>query len=469
MNRPIRLVLPTACALALVLFAALAPAPRAREARLAATSLTGCDASSLAGTDAARTIPAYTGVLQPFDGTSPVASCSLAVATGYYSGAWLDVVAWDPLALAPDLSTISLRTRNYDASEMLYNHARAVYAPPVVTRPVPGVAEPGPAMLAINYVVLYSYNTQDVRYWTDGPAGMPAAYSYTGTTLTPLAGPHPVLAATFCPGDGTENLRVLQSVTKTTTLLGFEAYEYLQRFRVPMASTVEWVELAFGYNANVYPPERGWVAIIDGDDMPAPSAALPQPIFQADFYNAPLTRPTWATHFLTAAPVILQPHHDYWLLARSVNKYPLYVRDLTGNEGPEFLGQIGPFYSRSTATGTWTPGGMRALSFRLLGEPGPPPLAVEPGLARGLRLGVEPNPARGSALVRWSGARGAIRLEVLDERGRRVASHEATGAGGSWSWRGNREDGTPFAPGVYFVRAVDGAGVRGAARVVLIR
>jgi len=71
--------------------------------------------------------------------------------------------------------------------------------------------------------------------------------------------------------------------------------------------------------------------------------------------------------------------------------------------------------------------------------------------------------------VRWSGAQGSVRIEVLDPRGRRVSSYDAAGAEGTWMWRGGRDDGQPFAPGVYFVRAIDASGARGVARVVLLR
>ncbi len=79
-----------------------------------------------------------------------------------------------------------------------------------------------------------------------------------------------------------------------------------------------------------------------------------------------------------------------------------------------------------------------------------------------------PNPARDLALVRWSGATGEVRLEVLDARGRRVGTGVA-GAAGSWTWRIAPTGRRPLSAGVYFVRVTDGAGRRAPARVVVVR
>jgi hypothetical protein len=93
-----------------------------------------------------------------------------------------------------------------------------------------------------------------------------------------------------------------------------------------------------------------------------------------------------------------------------------------------------------------------------------------PGVTgRGLRLAAGPNPATSAALVRWSGAAGSARIEVLDARGRRVATHEGAGDSGSWLWRGVDDGGEPLPAGVYFVRALDREGTAGTTRVVLVR
>ena len=473
MNRSALRLLPAAASLAAVLFAAAAPAQRAREAAPAAAAAnnTGCNPTALAGTNALHLIAPQFGVLQPFDGTLPVSSCSLAVNNPGYSSGRLTVVEWDPLSLTPDPTAVALRTRGYSASELQYNRVRANFNPPIVTQAVAGVAAATRTTLALDYVVTDNINGQDLNYWTDGPVEMPTAFTHSsGGVPAPMPGSHPVLGISFCPGEDTADLRVLQSVAGPSVLLGFGPYEYLQQFRVPERCELRWIEIAFGYNQNVGPIPVGLMGIVDGASMPDPIAALPTPIFQADFYAPFVTNSVWGTHDQTAAPITLEPNHDYWLLVRSENTYPLNAWSKTGGESTDFTDRIGPLYSRQTPAGVWQPRGGLALLFRLIGDTAAPnPVSVAPAARAGLRLGIEPNPARGAAMVRWSGARGSVRLEVLDPRGRRVAQAEGNGAEGAWSWRGAADDGGPCAPGVYFVRAVDDEGVRGVARLVLIR
>jgi hypothetical protein len=273
-----------------------------------------------------------------------------------------------------------------------------------------------------------------------------------------------------CPADPADaDLRVVQSVVTTTTENGFGAYEYLQRFRVPVRTNVRRFELPFGSNYYVYPTALGLVAIADAQLYPAPTASPIPTLAQANFSNSGLSIHQWATHYDFDQSVTLVPNHDYWLLVRVANTYPMWIHDLTGSEGPDFGAGIGEFYQRDTPAGAWVPQSGRVLAFRLIGTP-IVPLAVTPAPGRGLRLGIEPNPARGAAMVRWSGAQGGnVRFEVLDPRGRRVSSVDASGAEGSWMWRGGADDGQPFAPGVYFVRAVDASGASGVTRVVLLR
>ena len=105
------------------------------------------------------------------------------------------------------------------------------------------------------------------------------------------------------------------------------------------------------------------------------------------------------------------------------------------------------------------------LPLDVTGAPSPPPVA-----RTGLRLRIAPNPALGSAMIAWSGARGVLRFEVLDARGRRIARGDAdAGGAGQWLFRGARDDGHPLPAGVYFVRAVDAAGQAAVERVVLVR
>ena len=110
---------------------------------------------------------------------------------------------------------------------------------------------------------------------------------------------------------------------------------------------------------------------------------------------------------------------------------------------------------------------VRALSFKLIGKPVAPvginPRPSSPSFA----LQVSPNPAASVADVRWSGAVGPVRIEVLDARGRRVASGQG-GAAGSWSFARTGRGGQALSAGVYFVHARDSAGGHAVERVVLI-
>lgn len=84
---------------------------------------------------------------------------------------------------------------------------------------------------------------------------------------------------------------------------------------------------------------------------------------------------------------------------------------------------------------------------------------VSPVPAARFRLAAAaPNPFREGVRMAWSGASGPVRLRVYDVRGRLV--HEAAGAGsaGSLTWTGRDRSGRPAAPGIYFLRATDGAG-----------
>jgi hypothetical protein len=304
-----------------------------------------------------------------------------------------------------------------------------------------------------------------------------------------------------CGGDDVlQRLNVIQSVVTTNTISDTSCWDILQRFRVPVRSRLHWVEVAFGV-----PPRPVFydpiIAILDAGSASEPPVALPPPLVEAPFAYF-VSTPFWGSHYDFDRLITLEPGRDYWLLARVEKQYVLYSRTLTGTEGPEFTAGIGPYFRRTTRGGAWIAEPGIALCFKLIGEPqshdrtlprgrhrerrlgdGLPPddgrAGVAPAVAQAahdaaasgpLLLRVAPNPARGSAFVSWTGARGPLRVEVHDAQGRRVSSmSHAAGADGQWMWRGAREDGRPLPAGVYFVRASDGAGRIASDRVVLIR
>ena len=97
--------------------------------------------------DSSIALSSLGGVEQPLPAGLSVAACSLRVVgpSTWWGFARITLRAWDPTTLAPDPSTVALRTMFFDASRLLWaggNVPRAVFVPPVVTGNEPGVAEP---------------------------------------------------------------------------------------------------------------------------------------------------------------------------------------------------------------------------------------------------------------------------------------------------------------------------------------
>jgi len=417
--------------------------------------------------------PAGWGITQPLNVVGNVAACSLGLQPPPYSAGWLQVFEWDPLTLAPDPTTVALRSRAFTASELQYNHVRADFNPPIVTRPVPHLADPPRTTIAFDYRVTSPYNGQTVYYEGDGAPTTPGALQYpSGGSRTALPGPHPVLSHAVCGGDALlQSLYLVQSVMTTDIVMEMSNNELMQRFRVPVPALLHWVEVAFGQIQYFYPYNPGTIAILDAQGQSAPPPSLPGSLVEAYFSQNGVSSPFWGSHFDFDHLITLEPNHDYWLLARTNFQHGLYARFLTGGESADFTSNIGPFFRRANQDPNWLPVPDKALCFRLVGYPleaiSVPSAAQSPSA---LRLQVTPNPARGAAVVSWAGATGSLRFEVLDARGRRVGGAAAlAGAAGRWSWPGADDEGRPLPAGVYFVRATDGGGRAAVDRVVLIR
>jgi hypothetical protein len=424
------------------------------------------------GSDASTTILSGGGFTQPLAFVGNVAACSLQIGAAYYSNGRADIVQWDPMTLAPDPTTVALRTRAFGASELAYTHLRMDCSPPVVTRMITSVAEPPRETVAIDYYDTDIYNTQTTRYESDGDIETPEALQHPpGGPREPMSGPHPVLSHAVCGGDAvTQSLYVVQSVMSTNAIMDTSNYELMQRFRVTVPVKLHWVELAFAQNQPTYPYEPGLVAIFDATGATSPPTALPASLVEAGFYGYVGT-PTWGSHYDFDQFITLAPDHDYWLLARISHDHRVYVRSLTGSEGAAFTSAIGPFFRRTNGGASWSYVPGRALDFRMIGVPIGVLAVPRPApSANPLRLSVTPNPSRGAAFLTWSGATGQLRFDVIDARGRRVGGGSgASGPEGRWLWRGAAENGQALPAGVYFLRATDGAGHVAAQRVVLVR
>jgi hypothetical protein len=499
-------VLPAVLAACALATAAVPTAPRAgvREQALpSALVYPICDRLlQQGGSTDVFTAGASSHVTQPIGAPGNIAACSLTVVPTYSNGQ-LELVQWDPATLAPDPTTIALRTRGFDMTALAYGRTRADFYPPVVTQSLANVAEPPRPTTAIDWFV--GYNGHAMRFEANGSPDVPIALQLPagGSARIPLPGAHPVLSHAVCGGDDAlQSLRVLQSVMTTTGgISDTSCFEMIQRFRVPTRSRLHWVEVAFGVNGEprYFDP---LIAILDADGLTVPPVSLPPSLVEAP-YTQYVYRPFWGSHYDFDHLITLEPGHDYWLLARVEHRYFLYSRVLTGGEGPDFTAAIGPFFQRTTLDGSWIAVPDRALCFRLIGEPiVPRPLprgrlkesglgeaggtapghapsnaataaasvpraGLEPGV---LSLRVAPNPSKGAALVSWSGAAGGMRVDLYDAEGRRVAGAASlAGAEGRWLWAGTRDDGRLLPAGVYIVRASDGQGRVVSDRVVLIR
>lgn len=461
---------------ALLLIAALAaPAWRARARSGPETDAVYVPTCSLmledGGSDATLSVAASNGVSQPLIATANVAACSLSLYIPvFYNFGRSDVIAWNPASLAPATNIVALRTRGFDPSALANSHIQMPLDPPLVMRNVPGIAEPLGQDLALEYTNTGT-SSQTANYATSGDPSQPVALTISGATRTPIAGPHPVLSHRLCGGDASlQSLYCVQSVvTSNGTIGGTTLYEVIQRFRVPVATTLRWVEFATTPGPSDGFFNWGVIEILDGAGQSVPPTTLPGALVQNVFTPAGGT--VWQSHYDFDYTITLQPEHDYWLLLRTSGDYTLETHARSASESPYFQQRIGPFFSRNAAGDAWTPVANTALNFRIIGAPLSAVGVEAPAPTHApLRLTIAPSPARGPVAITWPGASGALRFEVLDARGRRVASGEAgASAGGRWIWNGADAAGNAAPAGVYFVRARDGAGRTAAERVVRVR
>ncbi|HXS83577.1 MAG TPA: hypothetical protein VN896_12750 [Methylomirabilota bacterium] len=458
-------------------------------------------ASAVAGDSAVQIPNTGAGIEQALPALTSVVACSLRTGNGFMPGPMMVLRAWDPATLAPDSQTVALRRAFIFPDVIVMGRAMDAglrlpmftFVPPVVTRSVPGVAEPPRPQMAlqlVNQKLTFVPEWKLTGYFTpDGPAELPAAVRLNAdSTREPLPGPHPVLAHAVCAGDwDVATLRVVQSVSRTDVQPFPAPKEFMQRFRVPEAVELRWIELALaevftpyfvrsGDEAFDIAPPRSIIgapviAVIDGDAMPEPLPQVPASMVEAPFAFNALAQAAagmaWVSHLDFDHVVTLAPDHDYWIWMREAAGTTFLNRRIHGDEPPEFTAGVGPYFARTDTAGEWIRAADQVLAFRIVARPTsipPPPPPPPPAFA----LSTTPNPARGSVRVDWSGAVGRVRFEVLDVRGRRV-SQGTGGAAGTWTWPGTDRDGRAVASGIYFVRARDAAGRESVERQVVMR
>lgn len=478
MRRPILRSLPALVVLALFALAAQS----SREARLQAAPLmpvpvpVTCTSLAEAATgDSLAPYPDGASVAQPLSPGVVVEACSLAVNGGGWTNLQFELRSWDPVTLAPDPTDIALRLVSLNPSALQYytiNRApRVGISPPLISRSIPGVADP-PRETVAAMMLSVSSLTGDASglYSPAGDGSLQAARVVSGTSTFPLPGAHPVLAHSVCsPGGDAEQARVTQAVSRVDAVLT-RTDEFLQYFRVPARAQLCWLEFAIlGYDPATY-QRAPLVQILDvttaptpGDGVPAGLVSSPFRVNYFTFYGGRTS--LWAAADAFDHAMVFEPGHLYALRLSHTRGYDHYSRVLTGSESPAFQYGVGSLYAKDSLSTEWVQQPGRALSFKLVaipvdvvGGPRPAPAAFA--------LHVAPNPARDAAEVSWSGAVGPVRLDVLDARGRRVATGSG-GAAGRWQWAQKRGDALPA--GVYFVRARDSEGGVVTERLVVIR
>lgn len=414
------------------------------------------------------TITTGGAVAQPFLMTSNFGVCSLAVVPVLNTGK-LRISQWDAANVMPDPTTVALRSILMSNSTTFWVAAPITMLPPVITRAFDHVADPPGALGAIELIAWYSQNSFTLSYDPASTSGLPTGYSRTAMgAYTPLPGERGVLAMRLCGGDTRlQSVRVAQCVMHAGVVEDGATHEFLQRFRVPRAVRARWVEVAAdGYTSQPYPSCT--IAILDAANSPGVPATLPPPLVQTTFYPV-IYEPSWISPYEFDSTVVLQPGHDYWLRVVTGGSFRLRAHDGANAPGFDPQDDIGPLFSRVSAAGEFLFEDGRALSFRLIGDAGGLVDAAPVVPRARFELRATPNPAHGATTLAWTGARGAVRCDVLDARGRRVDGSDALPEGTrQWNWNASRA-GRPIAPGLYFVRAVDADGREALARVVVIR
>jgi hypothetical protein len=487
-TRLISRAVPSLLVIALLALAAAAPAPPAAGPAPPPQLQPPCTefASAVAG-DSVWSIASWTGIEQVLPEGMSVASCSLRVVMlpTYASPANLMLREWDPTTLAPDPSAIALRRLFVDGSNLGWLGGKVPalpLVPPVVTKSIPGVAEPPKNTVAMQFATSRWTPPAKGYFTPDGPSALPAAtWIDTGGVRTPLPGPHPVLAHAVCAGDtDLASLRVVQGVSRLDVKPFPAPKEFAQRFRVAQQTELRWIELAlaevfFPYFQQVGEETRFFgfsppvLEVIDGDAMASPSTDMPPPLVEARIQN--FSQMTWVSHLDFDRTVTLEPGHDYWIYVHDAAATTFFNRRIRGDEPPLFGFGVGPYFARAEAGGDWVQAADQVLAFRIVGRPTAPALPITlsgPHVASAFALSATPNPASGRVRVSWSGAVGPVRFEVIDARGRRV-SEGSGGAAGVWSWPGTDREGRAVASGVYFVRARDSAGQYSNQRVMIVR
>src|SRR5262249_27286015 len=93
------------------------------------------------------------GFTQPLGVQANAAACSLTFQWYLDDDGIFRVYQWNPQTLAPDPTTVALRSISFSPSQLQFNHMKVTFYPPVVTRKGEHLAEPPGDMIALDFQV----------------------------------------------------------------------------------------------------------------------------------------------------------------------------------------------------------------------------------------------------------------------------------------------------------------------------
>ena len=366
-----------------------------------------------------------------------------------------------------------------------YDWPDLIASRPIVTRPITYTPQdPDSDDDGVALVVTGGSETEPtfIVAWGDHPTFVPDLYKRgpAGFELTPESRSMvcQVCGVVDSDGDDGSDLRVAVQRLRVTDPPPYVPYDpttataefaILQRFQVAVTVTAQWVELAIPGQHPDMPPMRVTIVDMEGIATPPPGQGFGG-IASSLLTPRPTTRTSGDWDHLppfSVAPV-LEPNHDYALMAMTENSWrPGVVVTSTAQSADAY-------YSQDHPAGEWVEDPFRRLSFRIIGVPVTPVLAVgsQPVRGPGFRLRLGPNPAGDQVNLAWSGGgAGRVRLEILDVRGRLIRRVRDAGPAvqGQWRWDGSDDRGQSVPAGVYFARVTGGSGQLASRQIVRIR
>lgn len=128
------------------------------------------------------------GFTQPFRFNGNVGACSLGIERTY-NNVLYRVIQWDPTALAPDPSTVALRSVYLQGSILGWQRSTHTFYPPLIVHSLAHVADPPGMNAALDLQGMGGGDSIAVRYAPAGSASMPTGLTH----ISGIRAPFPVL------------------------------------------------------------------------------------------------------------------------------------------------------------------------------------------------------------------------------------------------------------------------------------